>query len=70
MVLAGFDGVERAYLRENLVPDFEWVHFDRPSPRNRLGAALQSARVRLVATAGSRIEGIDVTRVASVGVSR
>ncbi len=49
---AGFDLTERAYIRRELVPDFEWVDFPRPSPRNRLPVPLREARVALVSTAG------------------
>jgi hypothetical protein len=51
----GFDLVERAYVRENLVPDFEWVDHRRPSPRNRLARPLAQARVGLVSTAGAHL---------------
>jgi hypothetical protein len=51
----GFDVIERAYVRKNLVPDFEWVDFDRPSPRNRLGVALADAGIGLVSTAGAHL---------------
>lgn len=48
----GFDRVERAYVRAHLVPDFEWLDFDRPSPRHLLRVPLAEARVGLVTTAG------------------
>jgi D-proline reductase (dithiol) PrdB len=47
-----FDEVERLHLRKRLVPDFEWLDFDRPSPRNALGVPLREARVGLVVTGG------------------
>lgn len=47
-----FDEVERLHLRKRLVPDFEWLDFDQPSPRNALGAPLRDARVGLVVTGG------------------
>lgn len=49
---AGFDLIERAYIREELVADFEWLDFPRPSPRNKLPVPLAQARVALVSTAG------------------
>jgi D-proline reductase (dithiol) PrdB len=52
-----FDEVERLHLRKRLVPDFEWLDFDQPSPRNRLGVALREARVGLVVTAGVHLPG-------------
>jgi hypothetical protein len=51
----GFDDVERAYVRRHFVPDFEWVDFDRPSPRNILSVSLNEARVGLVSTAGAHL---------------
>jgi D-proline reductase (dithiol) PrdB len=47
-----FDEVERLHLRKRLVPDFGWLDFDRPSPRNPLPVPLHQARVGLVATGG------------------
>jgi D-proline reductase (dithiol) PrdB len=52
---AGFDLIEREYIREELVPDFEWLDFATPSPRNRLPVPLAQARVALVATAGAHL---------------
>jgi D-proline reductase (dithiol) PrdB len=47
-----FDQVERLHLRKRLEPDFEWLDFDQPSPRNPLRVPLRQARVGLVVTAG------------------
>lgn len=47
-----FDEVERRHLRKRLAPDFEWLDFDRPSPRNALRTPVRDARVGLVVTAG------------------
>lgn len=47
-----FDQVERLHLRKRLAPDFGWLDFDQPSPRNPLGLPLRDARVGLVVTAG------------------
>jgi hypothetical protein len=33
-----FDEVERLHLRKRLVPDFDWLDFDRPSPGTRSGS--------------------------------
>lgn len=52
---AGFDLTERAYIRQELVPDFEWLDFSGPSPRNRLPIPLAQARVALVSTAGAHL---------------
>lgn len=54
---AGFDLIEQAYIREQLVPDFEWLDFAEPSPRNRLPVPLAEARVALVSTAGAHLPG-------------
>jgi hypothetical protein len=51
----GFDRIERAYIRSELVPDFEWLDFDRPSPRNPLRVPLCDARVALITTAGAHL---------------
>jgi hypothetical protein len=47
-----FDQVERLHLCKRLEPDFEWLDFDQPSPRNPLRVPLRQARVGLVVTAG------------------
>jgi hypothetical protein len=51
----GFDLIERDYIRRKLVPDFEWLAFTRPSPRNRLSVPLSRARVALISTAGAHL---------------
>lgn len=51
----GFDLIERAHIREELVPDFEWLGFAHPSPLNRLRVPLAKARVGLVSTAGAHL---------------
>lgn len=52
---AGFDLVERAHIRKNLVHDFEWIDVAEASPRNRLRMPLAKARVGLVSTAGAHL---------------
>jgi hypothetical protein len=47
-----FDEVERRHLRKRLVPDFEWLDFDQPSPRNVPAVPLRDAHVGLVVTGG------------------
>jgi D-proline reductase (dithiol) PrdB len=47
-----FDEVERLHLRKRLAPDFDWLDFDRPSPRHALRIPVRDARVGLVVTAG------------------
>src|SRR5713226_1601829 len=51
----GYDEVERAYIRREFEPDFEWVRFARPSRRNPLRVPLDQARVGLVSTAGAHL---------------
>jgi D-proline reductase (dithiol) PrdB len=50
-----FDEVERLHLRKRLVPDFEWLDFDQPSPRNTPAVPLRDARIGLVVTAGAHL---------------
>lgn len=59
---AGFDALERDYVRRKL-PDFDWVRFERPSPRHRLPVPLSRARVALVTTAGAHLPGEDPFRL-------
>jgi len=51
---AGFAAVERDFVRR-FVPDFEWLHFDAPSPRTPPRVSLEQARVGLVSTAGAHL---------------
>lgn len=53
---AGFDVVERRYV-QRILPDFDWLRFDTPSPRRPLPVPLRHARVGLVVTAGARLPG-------------
>jgi hypothetical protein len=50
-----FDEVERLHLRKRLAPDFEWLDFDQPSPRNLPAVPLRDARIGLVVTAGAHL---------------
>lgn len=53
-----FAEAERRHVREVVgVPDFEWVDFDEPSPRNPLPVPLSEATVTLVSTAGAHLVG-------------
>jgi len=49
----GFAQRERDHVRRRFVPDFEWVIFDAPSPRNPLPLPLSKSRVALIGTAGA-----------------
>jgi hypothetical protein len=53
----GFAAVERAYVRQKFVPDFEWLSFDDPSSRTPLPVPLEMARVALIGTAGAHVSG-------------
>lgn len=55
---AGFPALEADFVRR-LVPSFDWVHCDSPSPRNPLRIPLARARVGLVTTAGAHLPGQD-----------
>ena len=62
MTLAGDDSVdfpalEAAQLRRDHLPEFEWSHYDTPSPRNRLRVPLGAACIGLVSTAGAHPAG-------------
>lgn len=53
----GFAARERAHLRADWLPDFEWTAYATPSPRNRLRVPLSQARVGLVDTSGAHPSG-------------
>ena len=53
---AGFDELERKFV-QRFFPDFDWLHFDTPSPRRPLPVPLRQARVGLIATAGAHLPG-------------
>lgn len=52
-----FPDTERDYVRARHKPDFDWIRFAAPSPRNRLTVPLNQARVGLVSTAGAHLPG-------------
>ncbi len=49
-----FPDVLRDWLRRFYVPDFDWLTFSVPSPRNRLMRPAAEGAVALVTTAGAR----------------
>jgi hypothetical protein len=53
----GFAAVERAHLRREWLPDFEWMGYPAPSPRNPLRMPLTEARVGLLDTSGCHAVG-------------
>jgi hypothetical protein len=54
----GFATLERDHLRAEWLPDFEWIAYDAPSPRNPLRVPLAQARVGLVDTCGAHAVGM------------
>ena len=53
----GFAGVERDHLRAGSLAGFEWIRYDRPSPRNPMRVPLAQARVGLVDSSGAHVVG-------------
>ena len=51
---AGFDDLERTFVRR-FVPNFDWLTFEEPSPRQDLPVPLSAARVGLITTAGAHL---------------
>jgi len=51
-----FAEIERDFVREKVLPDFEFQWFDQPSRVNRLFVPVSGARVALVATAGAYVK--------------
>lgn len=49
----GFLEIERDFIREKVVPDFEWIAFGEPTEPNPLPKPLEQCRVALVVTAGA-----------------
>lgn len=47
-----FAVVEREYIRSRILPDFEWVVYETPSPIHPLPKPVAECRVALVTTAG------------------
>lgn len=44
--------LERDFIRQHILPDFDWVVYATPSPVNPLRKPLQQARVAMVTTGG------------------
>lgn len=55
--MKSFADVERDYIREKILPDFEFEAYDEPSRVNRLTRPLSKASVALVVTAGAYLAG-------------
>ncbi len=51
-----FAEIERDFVREKVLPDFEFEWFDKPSQLNRLQLSVRQARVALVGTAGAYVK--------------
>lgn len=56
--LTGFADVERRFVREKALPDFDWVYFDTPSEAVPLNKPLSEARVALVSTSGAYLSAV------------
>lgn len=52
-----FAEVERQWVRQRLVPSFDWVVYTTPSPVNPLREPLERCRVALIGTAGAHLAG-------------
>ncbi len=52
-----FADIEKNYLREKGLPDFEWTTFTAPTKPNPLMKSIQQSRVAIVATAGAYVGG-------------
>ncbi|WP_242352307.1 MULTISPECIES: glycine/sarcosine/betaine reductase selenoprotein B family protein [Anaeromyxobacter] len=55
--MKSFADVERDYIREKLLPDFEFESYDEPSRVNALGRPVSTGTVALVVTAGAYLAG-------------
>jgi len=52
-----FAEVERDFIREKILPDFEFEWFDQPSRVNSLRIPVDRAMVAVVTTAGAYVKG-------------
>lgn len=50
-----FSDVERDFIRKKILPTFEWVHFEKPSPINENPKQLKESRIAIVTTAGVHV---------------
>lgn len=50
-----FLDIERDFIREKVVPDFEWAGFGEPTEPNPLTKPLEKCKVALVVTAGAYV---------------
>lgn len=51
-----FVDIERDFIREKLLPDFEYTCFETATEHKKLSKSLESARVALVSTAGLHLD--------------
>jgi len=56
--MKNFAELERDFVREKVLPEFEFASFDRPSRINPMRIPLRQARVALVATCGAYIRDV------------
>lgn len=50
-----FTEIEKAFIREKILPDFDWIRFKEPSPLNNLRTKLSDCRVALLGTGGAHL---------------
>lgn len=53
-----FLDIEGDFIREKVLPDFEWVSFGEPTTPNQLTKPAAECRVALVVTAGAYVNGL------------
>ena len=51
-----FADVERDYIRQHILPDFEWAHYSEPSRINPLRKPIELSRVAFVTTGGVHLK--------------
>lgn len=52
-----FTQVEKEFIRQKVLPDFDWTRFDQPTQPVPLPKPITQCRVALVATAGAYLRG-------------
>lgn len=50
-----FPEIEKDFIRQKILPEFDWVRFDQPSALNKPGKKLSQCRIALVSTAGAHL---------------
>lgn len=55
MTGTNFADIERDFIRQKILPDFNWTTFESPSPMNIIAKKLSQCRIALVGTAGAHL---------------